>query len=402
VKLRRLPEDFLVEELAEVAPGAGDFALYRLRKRSLGTPEAIEALLRRWKLPRASVSFGGLKDRHADTVQFLTVRHGPRRGLEQENLHLEYLGQVGRPFTPGDIVGNRFAITIRDLPSGEVAHAQSVLPRVEQDGVPNYFDDQRFGSQGESGEFVARAWCLGDYDRALWLALADPNSHDRPDDREQKRTLREHWGQWDQCLPLLADSPRRDIVRFLAGRPRDFRGALARVDVDLRGLYLAAFQSALWNRMLATLLRETCSVAQLAEAEVGDQRVPFPLGLDDAQRAELHAAQLPLPTARSRHEAGRYAELMRRVVAAAGLEPHQLRVKYPRDSFFSKGNRPAVVLPRSATWQAEKDELYPRREKLRLSFELPRGSYATILIKRLFLAKHQPDAQAREDSSAGE
>src|SRR5436190_7872134 len=103
MKLRRLPEDFAVEELADVSPGGGEFALYRLTKRSLGTPEAIEAVLRRWKLPRASVSYGGLKDRHAITRQYVTIRRGPRRGLQQEHLQLDYLGQSGQPFTPHEI-----------------------------------------------------------------------------------------------------------------------------------------------------------------------------------------------------------------------------------------------------------------------------------------------------------
>ncbi len=74
---------------------------------------------------------------------------------------------------------------------------------------------------------------------------------------------------------------------------------------------------------------------------------------------------------------------MARVVAAEGLELRQLRVKYPRDSFFSKGQRAAMTVPRGLTAIAETDELYPGRQKLRLSFDLPRGSYATIVIKHL-------------------
>jgi len=385
MKLRRLPEDFRVEELTQVSPDGGDFALYRLTKRSLGTLEAIEALLRRWKVQRARISFGGLKDRHAVTSQFVTILRGPRRGLRQEHLQLEYLGQTDRPFEPRDIGGNRFDIVVRSLSEAEVARSESALPVAVHDGVPNYFDDQRFGSLGESREFIARAWCLGDYERALWLALAEANPHDRPEDREEKDVLREHWGQWDHCRELLQRSPRLNIVDFLASRPKDFRGALARIRVDQRGLYLAAFQSALWNRMLAELLRETCDADQLLHVEVGQESHPFPRTLSDSQREALHAAELPLPTARSRHEAGPHAELMRRVVAAEGLEVRQLRVKYPRDSFFSKGQRPAFVVPQILTASAEADDLYPSRRKLRLQFELPRGSYATIVIKRLMI-----------------
>jgi tRNA pseudouridine13 synthase len=54
-------------------------------------------------------------------------------------------------------------------------------------------------------------------------------------------------------------------------------------------------------------------------------------------------------------------------------------VKYPRDSFFSKGERQATIRIREVSQTAGLDELYPRRHKLHLAFDLPRGSYATIL-----------------------
>jgi tRNA pseudouridine13 synthase len=119
MKLKRLPEDFQVEELTAFAADGGPFALYRLTKQSIGTPEAVTAVLQRWKLPRRAVSYGGLKDRHAVTHQYLTIQSGPRRDLRQTNLELVYQGQASRAFGPKDISGNRFQITLRDLDQGE-------------------------------------------------------------------------------------------------------------------------------------------------------------------------------------------------------------------------------------------------------------------------------------------
>lgn len=98
MKLKCRPDDFCVKECTAFTPDGGDYALYRLTKRSLGTPEAIEALLRRWRIDRRQVAYGGLKDRHAVTVQHVTIHRGPRRGLKQTNLELTYLGQASRPF----------------------------------------------------------------------------------------------------------------------------------------------------------------------------------------------------------------------------------------------------------------------------------------------------------------
>ncbi len=391
MKIKRLPEDFVVEELTEFPANGGRYALYRLRKRSIGTPEVVEEIVRRWKIHRHRISYGGLKDKHAVAIQFVTVQNGPRRGLNQGNFELTYVGQAAGPFTPQDISGNRFAIVLRDMSESALEYALGALPEVQAAGLPNYFDDQRFGSVGVSGEFIARPWCAGDYERALWLALADPHPDDKPDERRQKEILREKWGKWPECKAALDRSHRRSIVTYMADKPPDrpdYRGAFARIKIDLRGLYLAAFQSCLWNRMLDRWLRGQLLAEQLVDVPLKLGPVPFFRQLDAETAARLRESLLPLPSARLHLDrledaGGPMHTLITEVLTEFGLELRQLRVKYPRDSFFSKGNRAAAVKVASLTAEPAADDLYPGRKKLSLKFELPRGSYATILVKRL-------------------
>ncbi len=387
MKLKCLPEDFRVTELTDrPTHGRGSFAIYRLTKQSLGTPEAIDAILRRWNLARQQVSYGGLKDRHAVTEQFVTIKNGPRNDLSQTSLDLKYLGQTDRPFDAADLIGNRFTLVLRSMSDAEVASAAQALSDVAVNGVPNYFDDQRFGSLGQSGEFIAVPWCQGNYERALWLALADPNEHDRPDDRKEKQLLRDRWGDWPGLKTDMPRGSRRSIVTFLVDHPTDFRRALALMRGDLRGLWLSAFQSAVWNRLLAESLRDVCRPEQLFDVEFGERPAPFFHTLDEPQRGELIDLRLPLPSARLKLDSGPLFDRLHRVLAEFGLEPRTMRVKFPRDAFFSKGQRAAIDVPRNLQHQTELDELYEGRHKLTLSFDLPRGSYATILIKRLTAA----------------
>jgi len=396
VKLKRLPEDFQVEELTEVGPtGSGEFAFYRLSKRSLGTPEAIEAISRRWKLDRRQISFGGLKDRHAVAQQFLTIRRGPHRDLRQTNFDLEYLGQIDRPFGSSDSVGNHFQIVLRSLEGDALDRIADTLAGVCRDGLPNYFDDQRFGSLGSSGEFVARPWIAGDYEKALWLALADANPLDRPRDREEKSFLRANWGDWPACKEQLHGSVRSRIVNLLCDRPEDFRGALTYIRPEIRSLYLAAFQSYLWNRLLAVFLEHTCGIDDLEKIEQKMGSLPCYSRLNEETRKLIHGTELPLPSARIKLEEGPMQRLVEQSLAEGGLTLREIRVKYPRDSFFSKGWRRAAFAVESLTHQIADDELYRRRKKLTLRFDLPRGSYATILIKRIAATEgiaSEPDA----------
>jgi tRNA pseudouridine13 synthase len=384
MKLKSRPEDFEVEELADFPLCDGPFAVYLLTKQTLGTPEAVTAIQQRWKLSRRQISYGGLKDKHATTRQWITIHRGPRRNLEQTHFTLVYQGQADREFAANDILGNRFAITIRGLTKNAADDIVKATLTVQRDGVPNYFDDQRFGSLGQSGEFIARPWCRGDYERTLWLALADHNVHDRPDDREQKRILREQWGNWDVCKAALPRSSLRSIVTFLCDHPSDFRRAVALVRQDLRSLYLAAYQSHLWNQVLSTAIGEVVPAHQRFNIRLETAAVPFFRELGQEARSQLQSLLLPLPSARLHFaDDDPRRALYERVLQNEALELRELRVKYPRDSFFSKGERAAVVVPGDLRAAVVKDDLHPGQSAVTLRFTLPRGAYATIVVKRL-------------------
>src|SRR5882757_6626984 len=101
MKLKRLPEDFEVEELPIVEGGErGRFAFYRLTKRGLGTLEAVEAICRRWNVAGRRIGYGGLKDRHAVTTQYLTIEGGPDRILRESGFELQPVGRLDRPYGP--------------------------------------------------------------------------------------------------------------------------------------------------------------------------------------------------------------------------------------------------------------------------------------------------------------
>lgn len=403
MKLKCIPADFQVDEQVTLRSSGGPFALYLLTKQSIGTLEAIDQIVNRWNIPRSQIAWAGLKDRHARTSQYVTIKGGPKQGLQFGGIELKYLGYASRPVHPRDIVSNRFTVVLRDMDAAEIAAAKKTLTEVERDGLPNYFDEQRFGSLGESGVFIAQPWCKGDYEKALWLALAEHNDHDRPDEREQKRLLRENWGKWPAAKAALARSHRRSVITFLADKPDrpDFKRALALVRQDLRSLWLAAYQSHLWNQMLAAVLEVNCRPEDLRRQRIARQDLPFFTALPEEHRAWLHAFQMPLPSARLHLEPGDLKDLIDDVMAAEGMELREVRVKYPRDAFFSRGERPAIFLPEYLTHETAADDLYPGRSKLTLKFTLRRGSYATIFVKRitgLAWADEEEDEEAPESS----
>jgi tRNA pseudouridine13 synthase len=383
MKLKQQPDDFQVEEITPVTPSEGAYALYRLEKRGWSTPDALAALRRRWRIEPRRIAYGGLKDRHAATVQYLTIFHGPRRNLRHHDIALQYLGQVATPYTSKDIQANRFRLTLRDLPADARPAIEARLVLLEREGVPNYFDDQRFGSVlGVGGEFIARLLVRGQFEEALRLALTAPYEHDRAAQKEEKRLLAAHWGDWPRLKDMLPRGHARSLIDYLRVHPGDFRGAVARLRPELRGLYLSAYQSHLWNRMLAAWLGAHLHPEQLSPVTLRLDVVPFHHNLQAEQQREFAALQLPLPSARLQlDDADPRSGLVNAVLAEEGLEPRQMRIKGIREMFFSRGERPALCLPASLTYTFADDETHHGRDKLMLAFQLPRGSYATLLVK---------------------
>lgn len=385
MKLKQAPEDFRVEELTDVTAGAaGAFAFYCLEKSGWTTPDALDLIRRRWRTHTRAMSYGGLKDRHANTNQFFTVFHGPRKNLQFKGITVRYLGQVEQPFTSSLIEGNRFQITLRGINPKDLPDVEATLKEVQAAGVPNYFDDQRFGSVGPGGRLPGHEMVLGRWEQALKLALASPYSHDRPGDKQVKSVLRECWGDWTRCKDQLPKSHARSLVSYLVDHPTDFRGAVARLRPELQGLYLSAYQGHVWNRTVARFLKASCRAEDLAMLPLRLGPLPFPRNLPPALLMELSAAQLSLPSARLKLDVtDPWLPVLNEVLAEDGLTLEEMKLKGLRKPFFSRGERLVLCLPRGMTWEFADDERTPDKKKLTLCFTLSKGAYATLIVKRL-------------------
>jgi tRNA pseudouridine13 synthase len=225
---------------------------------------------------------------------------------------------------------------------------------------------------------------LGNFEQALKLALAAPYEHDRAEAKKEKAILTAHWGDWPAAKAKLPRGHARSIVDFLAHHPADFRGACARLRPELQGLYLSAWQSHLWNQMLARWLADRVPADQLIPIHLKTGDVVMPRAVPEAVRPEWDALALPLPSARLKFDpSAPWAGVVSAVMAEAGIPLDQMRIRGMQQPFFSKGERIARIPVANLSAEAGDDDLNRGRRTLTLRFELPRGCYATMIVKRL-------------------
>src|SRR4029079_2523981 len=106
--IKRSATDFALEEvlspdLHSLSTSTGPFALYRLKKETLATPEAVGKIAREMNVPSGAFAYAVLKDKHASTIQHVTLKMEGERAAPEKlagaGWTLERLGFVPRSIT---------------------------------------------------------------------------------------------------------------------------------------------------------------------------------------------------------------------------------------------------------------------------------------------------------------
>ena len=149
--LRVAPEDFGVIECGAVLPtGVGEHLLLRVRKTGQNTRWVAKRLAELANVPYRSVSYAGLKDRHAVTEQWFSV-HLPGQPdpelLLDADCGFEVLESCrhDHKLRPGQLSHNLFELRLRDCRLANPEQLEFSLSNIRESGVPNYFGAQRFG-----------------------------------------------------------------------------------------------------------------------------------------------------------------------------------------------------------------------------------------------------------------
>lgn len=151
-RIRQAADDFKVEEKLPFEPaGQGPHIMLKITKTDSNTDWVAKQLAQFAGVKEVAIGYAGLKDRHAVTSQWFTINtegvaEPDWAEFESEQIKIDLITRHNKKLKRGALVGNQFtlnlAVTEGDRESWEVA-----LKQVQQQGVPNYFGEQRFGFQ---------------------------------------------------------------------------------------------------------------------------------------------------------------------------------------------------------------------------------------------------------------
>lgn len=152
-QIKDLTDDFkVVEEISFEPSNEGDHVFLRIRKRDLNTTEVARKIARIANLRLVDVGYAGKKDRHAVTDQWFSVHLPGTREVDWTELTTDRIEVLeirrhARKLRVGAINSNTFTLVIRNF-TGDLAQFAERVEQIRQEGVPNYYGEQRFGFRG--------------------------------------------------------------------------------------------------------------------------------------------------------------------------------------------------------------------------------------------------------------
>ncbi len=144
------PEDFVVHEILNWDfKGQGEHIFLHIQKKNCNTAWIAKQLAKFYGVPPRDIGYSGLKDRHAVTTQYFSVRlPGVKPDSYELPEHEEYqvIGHTlhDKKLKRGNHKYNDFIIRLRDV-SGDTDVIDQRLAFIRDNGCPNFFDSQRFG-----------------------------------------------------------------------------------------------------------------------------------------------------------------------------------------------------------------------------------------------------------------
>jgi tRNA pseudouridine13 synthase len=410
-RLRASPEEFRVREIerfeaesADADPSAYPHLVVRATLREWDTNDFAKRLSDALGISRERVSWAGTKDKHAVTTQLFTLRKVDPSDLADVSVYdadVEVLGRAGRGLEFGDLAGNEFEIAVRDPERPE--NAEEIRDQLADwadespgaVGVPNFFGQQRFGSRRPVTHDVGLHVVRGEWEEAVRAYVANPYETEPEGSQRARREAADAFEERDWQAALDAVPARLGFERAMANQlvesggdgPEDFRAALEAVPSNLQRLFVNAAQSYAYNEMLSERLERglpfhrpvagdvACFADEVdglalpdpdREQRVTERRVETVARHCDRGRAFVTA---PLVGTETELAEGEQGDIEREVLDELDLAPEDFDLP---GEFHSTGTRRAILV---------RTDLGVERDPLTFEFALPKGSYATVVLR---------------------
>ena len=367
-KVQEIEEDGTVlklerEEKSEIPKEKKDYLLFTLVKRGISTPEAIKLIARNLHISFKRIAYNGNKDKRALTSQRISIfkLDAEKLNIENERIFFRDITYSNEPYKIGKLYGNHFTVTVKKL-ENTVQQLQDIAEDVVK-GIPNFYGPQRFGASSLNIE-ISRNIIKRDFESAFYDLVLKERAESKLN--QQKRAeLRDIFSPYlegkeinlEKAREILSSLPgfmyfERDSLQYLLQHKNDYIGAIRMMPKYIRLLIIQAYQYYIFNRTLSKLLEDK----EVNELESNIPTVGYDMQLND-------------------NEVGK---VIREILQQEGIDNTEIfKISSMPEASLKSFLHPSFFIP-------ENFRIEKKGENVEISFDLKKGSYATILLMKLF------------------
>jgi len=385
MKLKQLSTDFIVEEIPniEISQEKDEHAIFLLEKKEIDTFDAIRLIAKKLRVPLFEIGYAGLKDRHALAKQYISIpTHYKVIDTKIDTLNIHLVGYNRKKIKIGDLNGNKFTIIVRDVKENELDNVSKRAETISCCGVPNYFDSQRFGSVIHN-EFIIKDIIKQQYEQAVKKYLTFYLKSEPKKIKDEKRRILAQWNNLENAV-VQNKAFSAVIKEYL--KTKSWLAAYKKIPAHLREMFVNAYQSYIWNECVKEVLKNCVKKEKLYPVEYAVGSLLF---YKDLTEQEIQKIPSTFGTASEKVNFSDYEKnIINDVLSQEEITLADLAIEEKTGNFFKTRARPIIIIPENfIISNPVKDELNSNKTskyKIEVSFSLPKGSYATIVTKRLF------------------
>jgi tRNA pseudouridine13 synthase len=399
--IKTISADFNVREITNRSEREeGNYLIAELTKENWDTHGVIREIAHRLRVSRNRIGFAGTKDKFAVTKQKISIWGTEENELARVNIadvSLDVLGRSNKAVSLGDLYGNEFEIVIRGV-EGRYEAVKAKIDAITNEignngGIPNFFGVQRFGIIRPITHVVGRHLINGDINGAVMSYISDifPGESEAA---KQARMLCKS-GKLKESLKIMPLRYERAMLNALIKNDGDALSAFHSLPKNLQKLFVHAYQSYLFNILLSQRMKQNLPFNVAIAGDVvcfhNEFGFPDPDKVEKVTANKIEGMNRLLKRGRAFVTApifGYETEFADGVVGAIERKVLEEEV-IERDNFYiekmpelsSKGTNRPVLLPTELKAEISDDELNPGQLKVKLNFFLPKGTYATVLLR---------------------
>jgi tRNA pseudouridine13 synthase len=349
------------------------YPLYILEKRDIDSNHALFEIERELHM-RFRVM--GIKDAKAVTTQYAgmeRVMRNPPAELKSRHTRLTLKGFTKHPLQKKFLAGNKFEIRIYNVRSSDLS---GFVPHIGK--VGNFYGLQRFGSERLVTHLIGREIVKRNFIQAVELLLCHTTEFDTQMSREIRNKCVDpsNYRQVLKMLPRGMDIERQVLSALVAGR--DTIAALRAVPITIRRLFVQAYQAYIFNRCLSRAVMEGEDLLQPQTEDLCfEMEGPATFGriikYNSTSKTKLVPA-IRMAGYTFQPGKGRFENITRAILQEEEVTPKDFYIKEMQELSHQGGFRQAPL------WCTD---FWYERDPLKVSFKLPKGSYATTLLREI-------------------